>query len=46
MCGVGKEERTKVGKKNKGKKRKNKGKKKKNKPHRGQKWVSWNERVS
>ena len=37
FCGLGEEERTKIRKK-KGKKR--------NKPHRGQKWVGWNERVS
>ena len=38
-CGLGEEERTKFRKK----KRK---KKKRNKPHRGQKWVGWDERVS
>ena len=41
-CGLGEEERTKIGKKKKGKK----GKKRRNKPHRGQKWVGWDERVS
>ena len=52
MCsGLGEEERTKTRKKKKekkdkkGKKRKKK-KKKGNKPHRGQKWVGWDERVS
>ena len=44
-CGLGEEERTKIRKKKKGKKRKKKGKKR-NKPHRGQKWVGWDERVS
>ena len=39
-CGLGEEERTKIRKKKKEKKRK------KNKPHRGQKWVGWDERVS
>ena len=41
-CGLGEEERTKIRKKKKRKKRK----KKRNKPHRGQKWVGWNERIS
>ena len=41
-CGLGEEERTKIRKKKKEKKRK----KKRNKPHRGQKWVAWDERVS
>ena len=35
FCGLGEEERTKIRKK-----------KKRNKPHRGQKWVGWDERVS
>ena len=34
FCGLGEEERTKIRKK-----------KKRKKSHRGQKWVSWNERV-
>ena len=38
FCGLGEEERTKIRKKKKAKKRK--------KPHRGQKWVGWDERVS
>ena len=38
FCGLG-EERTKI-------RKKIKGKKKRNKPHRGQKWVGWDERVS
>ena len=38
FCGLGEEERTKFRKKKKEKKR--------NKPHRGQKWVGWDERVS
>ena len=38
FCGLGEEERTKFRKKKKEKKRK--------KPHRGQKWVGWDERVS
>ena len=42
FCGL-EEERTKIKKKKKGNKRK---KKKRNKPHRGQKWVGWDERVS
>ena len=37
-CGLGEEERTKIKKKKKEKKR--------NEPHRGQKWVGWDERVS
>ena len=41
-CGLGEEERTKIRKKKKEKKEK----KKRNKPHRGQKWVGWDERVS
>ena len=41
-CGLGEEERTKIRKKKKEKK----GKKKGNQPHRGQKWVGWDERVS
>ena len=48
FCGLGEEKRTKIRKKKqekKGKKRKKKGKKR-NKPHRGQKWVGWDERVS
>ena len=43
--GLGEEERTKVRKKKKEKKREIKGKKR-NKPHRRQKWVGWDERVS
>ena len=46
-CGLEEEERTKIRKKKKeknGKKRKKQGKKR-NKPHRGQKWVGWDERV-
>ena len=39
FCGLGEEERTKI-------RKKKKGKKKRNKPHRGQKWVGWDERVS
>ena len=38
LCGLGEEERTKIRKKKKGKKR--------NKPYRGEKWVVWDERVS
>ena len=38
FCGLGEEERTKITKKKKEKKKK--------KPHRGQKWVGWDERVS
>ena len=45
FCGLGEEERTKIRKKKKEKKEKKK-EKKRNKPHRGQKWVGWNERVS
>ena len=48
-CGLGEEERTKIRKKKKEKKKEKKGKKKEkkgNKPHRGQKWVCWDERVS
>ena len=41
FCGLGEEERTKFRKKKKEKKEK-----KRNKPHRGQKWVGWDERVS
>ena len=47
--GLGEEERTKIRKKKrkkKRKKRKRKEKKKGKKPHRGQKWVGWDERVS
>ena len=44
-CGLGEEERTKIRKKKKEKKGKKK-EKKRNKPHRGQKWVGWDERVS
>ena len=40
-CGLGEEERTKTRKKKRGKKGK-----KRNKPHRRQKWVGWDERVS
>ena len=52
FCGLGEEECTKIRKKKKekkGKKRRKeekKRKKKRNKPHRGQKWVGWDERVS
>ena len=45
FCGLGEEERTKFRKKKKRKKKEIKGKKR-NKPHRGQKWVAWDERVS
>ena len=45
FCGLGEEERTKIRKKEKKKKRRKK-EKKRNKPHRGQKWVGWDERVS
>ena len=38
FCGLGEEERTKF--------RKKKKEKKKKKPHRGQKWVGWDEKVS
>ena len=41
-CGLGEEERTKFRKKKKEKKKK----KKRNEPHRGQKWVGGDERVS
>ena len=37
FCGLEEEERTKIRKKKK---------EKRNKPHRGQKWVGWDERVS
>ena len=40
-CGLGEEERTKFRKKKRKKKEK-----KRNKPHRGQKWIGWDERVS
>ena len=39
FCGLGEEERTKI-------RKKKKGKKKRNKPYCGQKWVGWDERVS
>ena len=39
--GLGEEERAKIRKKERKKK-----KKKRNEPHRGQKWVGWDERVS
>ena len=48
-CGLGEEERTKIRKKKKRKKKEKKRKKKekkRNKPHRGQKWVGWDEGVS
>ena len=45
-CGLGEEERTKVRKKKKKKKTEKRKGKKRNKPHRGQKWVGWDERVS
>ena len=45
FCGLGEEERTKIGKKKKEKKGKKK-EKKRNKPHCGQKWVGWDARVS
>ena len=46
-CGLGEEERTKIRKKKKEKKgKKEKKEKNRNKPHRGQKWVGWDERVS
>ena len=41
FCGLREEKRTKIRKKKQEKKRK-----KRNKPHRGQKWVGWDERVS
>ena len=44
FCGLGKEERTKFRKKKREKKKKKERKKKKNEPHRGQKWVGWDER--
>ena len=44
-CGLG-EERTKLRKKKRKKKEKKEKKGKKNKPHRGQKRVGWDERVS
>ena len=40
--GLGEEERIKIRKRKKEEKRK----KKRNEPHRGQKWVGWDERVS
>ena len=43
--GLGEEERTKFRKKKNGKKGK-KRKKKRKQPHRGQKWVGWDKRVS
>ena len=46
FCGLGEEERTKIRKKKKEKKGNKTKKKKGNKPHRGQKWVGWDERVS
>ena len=39
FCGLGEEERTKI-------RKKKQEKKKRNKPHRDQKWVGWDERVS
>ena len=47
-CGLREKEGTKFRKKKKEKKEKKKEKegKKRNKPHRGQKWVGWDERVS
>ena len=48
FCGLGEEESTKIRKK-KGKKKEKKEKKKnkkRNEPHRGQKWVGWDKRVS
>ena len=42
FCGLGEEERTKIRKKKKEKTKK----KKRNEPHRGQMWVSWDERLS
>ena len=44
FCGLGEEERTKIRKKKRIKKEKKE--KKRKKPHRGQKWVGWDERVS
>ena len=48
FCGLGEEERKKLGRKKRKKKEKGKKKKEKKryKPHRGQKWVGWDERVS
>ena len=47
FCGLREEERTKIRKKKKGKKRKKRKKgKKRKKLHRGQKWVGSDERVS
>ena len=43
FCGLGEEERTKIRKKNEEKKKE---KKKRKKPHRCQKLVGWDERVS
>ena len=43
FCDLGEEEHTKIKKKKK-KKKKKKGER--NQPHRGQKWVGWDERVS
>ena len=45
FCGLGEEERTRFRKKKKEIKGKRK-EKKRNKPHRGQKWVGWDESVS
>ena len=39
FCGLGEEERTKI-------RKKKKRKKKRHEPHRGQKWVGWDETVS
>ena len=44
FCGLGEEECTKIRKKKKEKKRKKKEKQRKI-PHRGQKWVGWDERI-
>ena len=41
FCGLGEEERTKIRKLGRKKR-----KKKRNEPHHGQKWVGWDERVS
>ena len=46
FCGLGEEERTNIRKKKKIKKQGKKKGKKRNKPHRGQKWVGWDKRVS
>ena len=46
FCGLGEEEHTKIRKKKMDKKRTKKEEKKRNEPHRGQKWVGWDERVS